>query len=199
MGLLISKTPSFFSSQIAVALEYMHSKGVVHRDLKPENVLLDSELHIRLCDFGTAKHIGIGNKVRSESFEGTAEYIAPEMLNDEPIDLSSDIWSLGCILYQMIAGVPPFRSAKGAYHIFQKILARKLQFAPEFPPEAQDLIDKLLQTKPESRLGAQDSIQIKSHPFFAGIDWENLATAPAPVLASMSPPLEILPVDDSEN
>ena len=89
------------------AISYLHDRGVVYRDLKPENVLFDREGHIVLIDFGLAK-TGMRKDVKTYSFCGTPEYLAPEIATGDGHDLQVDWYSLGCLLYEMIHGKPPF-------------------------------------------------------------------------------------------
>lgn len=112
----------FYSGEILRALEHLHDLNIMHRDLKPENILLDQNMHIKVADFGCSKileqpdaaDISISNgnspRQRTNSFVGTAQYVSPELLTEKTISPSSDLWALGCIIYQMIAGLPPFRS-----------------------------------------------------------------------------------------
>lgn len=123
-----------FGAQILDAIKYMHDNGVIHRDIKPENILLDDKLRIQITDFGTARLLEKKNDesedypldVRAKSFVGTAEYVSPELLENKYCGKPGDIWAFGCILYQMIAGKPPFKAAN-EYLTFQKIT--KLQYA----------------------------------------------------------------------
>lgn len=171
---------AFYIAEITRALEHLHGKNVIHRDLKPENVLLDDKMHTKITDFGTAKVVSAedGTRARSNSFVGTAEYVSPELLNDKVTFKASDLWALGCILYQMIAGRPPFTGAS-EFMIFQKVGAAEYEFPTGFPDVAKDLISKLLLTDPQARLGAQGYGDLKAHPFFTenGIavgDWDSL-------------------------
>lgn len=113
----------FYSGEILLALEHLHDLNIMHRDLKPENILLDENMHIKVADFGCSKILEQQDDVqdksiknesnprqRSNSFVGTAQYVSPELLTEKTITASSDLWALGCIIYQMIAGLPPFRS-----------------------------------------------------------------------------------------
>lgn len=156
-----------------MALEYLHMKAkIIHRDLKPENVLLSDSLHIKLTDFGTAKRLKEGeDRVRTASFLGTAEYIAPECLDEEPLVCrASDLWALGCIIYQMLTGSPPFHGDT-QFLTFELVKAGKVSFTPHFPYQARLLIERLLSIDPDARPSYQE---LKDHPFFAGIDWNNL-------------------------
>lgn len=121
-----------------------------------------------------------------KSFVGTAEYVSPEVLRDQRAEPASDLWAIGCILFQMISGTTPFKAAT-EYLIFQAILKCEVIFPTGFNPIARDLISKLLLLDPLSRLGANSEglMTLKAHPFFSGIDFASLATTPVPDL----PPL----------
>ncbi|KAK5175872.1 serine/threonine protein kinase [Saxophila tyrrhenica] len=187
----------FYGAQILDSVAYMHSRGVIHRDLKPENVLLDRNMHTKITDFGTAKILpdpaasGSGLDVvpgsptdgadndRANSFVGTAEYVSPELLNRSNACKASDLWAFGCIIYQLIAGRPPFKAAN-EYLTFQKILSLQYTFPDGFPPAARDLVERLLVLDPAHRLPIE---HIKNHEFFDGIQWgKNLWRNPPPHL-----------------
>ena len=194
----------FYASQILDTIEYMHAQGVIHRDLKPENVLLDDRMHIKITDFGTAKILGAHPRVRTESdvvplpgdpldgleenransFVGTAEYVSPELLTDKNACKASDLWAFGCIVYQLLAGRPPFKAAN-EYLTFQKIVALDYQFPKGFPLAARDLVERLLVLDPARRLTID---HIKNHEFFDGITWgKSLWELKAPPLRSYQP------------
>ncbi|KAH8297812.1 hypothetical protein KR054_010842 [Drosophila jambulina] len=117
------------------------------------------------------------NRRRKNSFVGTAQYVSPEVLQNGPITPAADLWALGCIVYQMISGLPPFRGSND-YIIFKEILDCAVDFPQGFDKDAEDLVRKLLQIDPRDRLGAQDEFgyyeSIRAHPFFAGIDWDTV-------------------------
>jgi len=175
----------FYSAQLLDAVEYMHSRGIIHRDLKPENLLLDDGGHIKITDFGTAKildlpkesskfgNVSVGSNTdgsetdRAVSFVGTAEYVSPELLTDKNACKASDLWAFGCIVYQLLAGRPPFKAAN-EYQTFQKIVNLDFSFPENFPAIARDLITRLLVLDPAERLSIDG---IKQHAFFEGVQW----------------------------
>ncbi|CAG8454801.1 12550_t:CDS:10 [Ambispora gerdemannii] len=183
----------FYAAQILSAIEYMHNQGVIHRDLKPENLLLDEKMHIKVTDFGTAKILEQNSDGkeddRANSFVGTAEYVSPELLKEKAACKSSDFWALGCIVYQLIAGRPPFKGPN-EYITFQKIVGLEYTFPEGFPAVARDLVEKLLVIDPSKRLGAGGQAgvdRLKNHKFFDDIKWDTLWQQPAPKLLPYLP------------
>ena len=155
----------FYTSEIVLALSYLHSQGVLYRDLKPENVLLDSKGHVKLTDFGFAKETE-----RSFTLCGTPEYIAPEVIERKGHGVRADWWSLGVLLYEMTTGDSPF-TAESAYATYQQVLTGQVQFTVDFPPLARDLVSRLLVKDEGLRLGRR-SEEVRSHAYFSSIDWE---------------------------
>ncbi|EME82785.1 uncharacterized protein MYCFIDRAFT_164120 [Pseudocercospora fijiensis CIRAD86] len=204
MGSFDVECTRFYGAEILDSIAYMHSRGVIHRDLKPENVLLDRDMHVKITDFGTAKILpdpkangsnepghSSGNPTdgaetdRAVSFVGTAEYVSPELLRDKNACKASDLWAFGCILYQLLAGRPPFKAAN-EYLTFQKILALDYTFPDGFPEVARDLVERLLVLDPASRLPIE---HIKNHQFFDGVQWgKSLWRQKAPRLKPYVPP-----------
>jgi 3-phosphoinositide dependent protein kinase-1 len=197
----------YYSAELVLALEYLNAKGIVHRDLKPENVLFDENWHILITDFGSAKMLGEdkssdeeNQRRRKYSFVGTAQYVSPEILNDAESTCASDLWALGCIIYQMLTGQMPFRGAS-EYLIFQKILKLDYEFPQSFDKNAEDLVKKLLVIAPSGRLGATDQVPYKSiqeHKFFRDIKWDNLGPPPKFFNKSDSEPEMVIIPDDLE-
>ncbi|KAK9474732.1 kinase-like domain-containing protein [Dipodascopsis tothii] len=195
LGSLNEECTQYYCAQLLDAVEYMHTHGVIHRDLKPENVLLDSNMRVKVTDFGSAKllpmpsadelaalaqkrddddhrprradALEIDESERANSFVGTAEYVSPELLTDKFASKPSDLWAFGCILYQCIAGRPPFKAAN-EFQTFQKITALNYVFPPGFPAAARDLVKRLLVLDPTKRIQIDD---IKRHDFFKGIEF----------------------------
>ena len=172
----------FYAAEITLALEYLHKKGIVYRDLKPENVLLTEEGHVRLTDFGLSKE-GISQADRgAQSFCGTPEYLAPEILNRTGHGQAVDWWSLGALLYEMLTGWPPFY-CRDQERLFNKIKKSAVDIPPNLTPDTADILQKLLQKDPKRRLGGDstDAEAVKKHPFFQSIDWDKLYRKELPV------------------
>ncbi|ETV97896.1 AGC/PDK1 protein kinase, variant [Aphanomyces invadans] len=170
----------FYMAQLIVALQYIHSNQVIHRDLKPDNILFSEQGHLKVTDFGTATLTD--SNEHATKFCGTAEYLSPEVLNDMPVGVGSDLWAVGCILFQMLTGRPPFRGETD-FLTFQQILSHDsatMEFPAHVPETARDLIRQLLVLNLDARLIDYDAIQ--AHPFFTGIDWPNISKATPPVV-----------------
>ena len=156
--------------------EYRHSNHSAHRDLKPENLLLDDKMHIKLSDFGSAKSCPPSNlpkKIRRGTLVGTKDYVAPEVLLTQESDTAADLWSLGCVAYELFVGKPPFKS-KQEEASFEKILWGDFVFPEYFPELAKDLCKRLITLERDKRLGMRDFENLKQHEFFSGIDFNNL-------------------------
>ncbi|KAI0367671.1 kinase-like protein [Pilatotrama ljubarskyi] len=193
-GSLSLQCAQWYAAQIVDAVLWMHSRGVLHRDLKPENVLLDSELRVKLSDFGSA-YIAPDNDLspRSSSFVGSAAYVSPELLNraSKTTSKSSDLWAIGCTVYFVIAGMPAF-AAMNDYQSFRKIEALDYTFPEGFYESARDLVQRLLVLDPSERLGVEPKsspTELRNHSFFAApsssgkagaapIQWDTLWTDP---------------------
>ncbi|KAI8811882.1 kinase-like domain-containing protein [Cladochytrium replicatum] len=162
----------FYTAELLTALDCLHSCNIVYRDLKPENILLDYTGHIALCDFGLCKlDMKEGNK--TNTFCGTPEYLAPELLLGQGYTKVVDWWTLGILLYEMITGLPPFYD-ENVNEMYRKILTDELKFPDDMSDTARDLLSKLLNRDPTARLGCNGAEEIKKHPFFAEINWPKL-------------------------
>ena len=157
--------------QVADALAYAHARGVVHRDVKPDNILLDKQGHVLVTDFGIAKAVQVASstpapdpaaQLTSEGMIiGTPQYMSPEQAAGDVVDGRSDIYSLGIVLYQMLAGVPPFDGPSSA-----SILAKQLSAAHEpidrrrsdVPPALAAVLDRMLAKAPDARF--QDATEV---------------------------------------
>mmetsp|Transcript_32184 Transcript_32184/g.53183 ORF Transcript_32184/g.53183 Transcript_32184/m.53183 type:complete len:625 (+) Transcript_32184:305-2179(+) len=166
----------FYASEIILAISYVHSLDIIYRDLKPENVLLDAKGHVRLTDFGLSKE-GIRNSSSgANSFCGTPEYLAPEILNRQGHGRAVDWWSLGALLYEMLTGLPPFY-CQDREKLFEKIRKSDLHYPASLSRTSKALLRGLLTRDPTQRLGSgpKDAEDIQSHEFFSDIDWDKLA------------------------
>lgn len=165
----------FYAAEVALALEHLHSLGIMHRDLKPENILINSTGHLVLTDFGFAKELA-SESGRTRTFCGTIEYMAPEMISGKGYGKEADWWSLGILIYDMLVGEPPFK-AKNEGVLQQKILKEKVKMPRYFTAESCSIVKKLLEKDEKKRLGyGPNGVRdIKSHPFFKGINWKKLS------------------------
>nr|AML76947.1 putative LOV domain-containing protein [Borya sphaerocephala] len=198
----------FYAAEVVVALEYLHCQGVIYRDLKPENVLLQGDGHVSLTDFDLScltsckpevllpnsqdklkqnkrrmPPIFIAEPMRaSNSFVGTEEYIAPEIITGAGHTSAVDWWALGVLLYEMLYGYTPFRG-KTRQKTFANILHKDLKFPGSISVSlpARQLMYRLLHRDPRNRLGScEGANEVKQHPFFRGINWA--------LVRCMSPP-----------
>nr|AML76577.1 putative LOV domain-containing protein [Melia azedarach] len=189
----------FYAAEVVVALEYLHCQGIIYRDLKPENVLLQSNGHVSLTDFDLScltsckpqlliptpnekkKHhksqqnpVFMAEPMRaSNSFVGTEEYIAPEIITGAGHTSAVDWWALGILLYEMFYGYTPFRG-KTRQKTFANILHKDLKFPSSIPVSlhAKQLMYRLLHRDPKNRLGSREGANgVKRHPFFKGVNW----------------------------
>ncbi|XP_026860617.2 ribosomal protein S6 kinase alpha-5 isoform X1 [Electrophorus electricus] len=178
---------ALYSGEIALALEHLHQLGIVYRDLKLENILLDSNGHVVLTDFGLSKEFD--EVERAYSVCGTIEYMAPEIVEGGEYghNKAVDWWSLGVLMYELMTGGSPF-TVDGDENSHSDIAKRILKKDPPYPkdmgPLARDIIQRLLIKDPKKRLGSglSGAQNVKSHPFYQKINWEDLAAknVPAP-------------------
>jgi len=167
----------FYASEVTLALMFLHRHGVIYRDLKLDNILLDAEGHCKIADFGMCKE-GIFDGKLTSTFCGTPDYIAPEILQELDYSFSVDWWALGVLMYEMMAGQPPFE-ADDEDSLFESILRDEVLYPVWLSKEAVHILKSFMTKNPAKRLGcvaAQGGEEaIKRHAFFAGkIDWEAL-------------------------
>ncbi|XP_023699259.1 protein kinase C theta type-like isoform X3 [Paramormyrops kingsleyae] len=161
---------TFYASEIICGLQFLHSKGIIYRDLKLDNVLLDVDGHIKIADFGMCKE-NIQGDVRTSTFCGTPDYIAPEILLGQKYGASVDWWSFGVLLYEMLIGQSPFHG-RDEEELFQSIRTDDPFYPCWLPKSAHDILVKLFVREPEKRLGVKGNI--RQHRFFASVDWSAL-------------------------
>ncbi|KAF9107964.1 hypothetical protein BGX27_008530 [Mortierella sp. AM989] len=168
----------FYAAEIVLGIEELHRQGIVYRDLKPENILLALDGHIVLTDFGLSKQFPTFSgstpnleENKTNTFCGTAEYLAPEILRAAEYSYAVDWWSLGTLLYEMLSGITPFWAENHA-QMYQRVLEDDLEFLMEIDQDAADFISGLLERNPENRLGHRGACDVKAHPYFSSIDWD---------------------------
>ena len=204
MSLLIKKDiltedeARFYTAELILAIDAIHKLGCIHRDIKPDNILIDKNGHIKLSDFGLAK---ISEKLydnnKAENYDknklthqknyscvGTAYYVAPEVLNKTGYGKDIDWWSVGVIFFEMLVGYAPFCSEETKEVCCKVINWKKYLKIPDdiqISREAEDLIKKMI-NNPDERLGKNGIEEIKKHPFFKGVDWDNIRNTKAPFI-----------------
>jgi len=144
------------AAQIAAALEVAHEKGLIHRDVKPSNVILTPEDHVYLTDFGLAKRAGSApGLTRGDRMLGTVDYVAPEQIEGNEPDARGDVYGLGCVLFEMLVGEPPFAEQKGGMakmwaHVNAESPAVR-ERRPEVPPGLEEVIGRAMAKAPDAR------------------------------------------------
>ncbi|XP_029553537.1 protein kinase C epsilon type isoform X3 [Salmo trutta] len=163
----------FYAAEVTSALMFLHQHGVIYRDLKLDNILLDAQGHCKLADFGMCKE-GILNGVTTTTFCGTPDYIAPEILQELEYGPSVDWWALGVLMYEMMAGQPPFE-ADNEDDLFESILHDDVLYPVWLSKEAVSILKAFMTKSPNKRLGCviTQGLEeaIKVHPFFKEMDW----------------------------
>ncbi|XP_065905410.1 microtubule-associated serine/threonine-protein kinase 3-like isoform X2 [Dysidea avara] len=200
-----------YFAETVLALEYVHNLGIIHRDLKPDNLLITSDGHIKVTDFGLSKmglaslsaaiyedHLNLSRdqQFTDEQILGTPDYIAPEVILGRAYGFPVDWWSMGVVLYQMLVGITPFASTT-VEALFEEITNDNLEIEwpteedeeQPPPPVAQNLVEMLLQHEPQQRLGSatlNGVAGVKEHDFFSTINWERLLRQKAQFVPELS-------------
>ncbi|KAH3688076.1 hypothetical protein WICPIJ_000918 [Wickerhamomyces pijperi] len=200
----------FYASEVVAALEYLHLMGFIYRDLKPENILLHQSGHIMLSDFDLSKQtesnknplmantsnktsMAIDTKIcidgfRTNSFVGTEEYIAPEVIRGKGHTVAVDWWTLGILIYEMICGTTPFKGSN-RNQTFSNILKSEVTFpdSQSISSNCKNLIKKLLTKDENKRLGSKfGASDVKNHPFFKTVQWALLRNQSPPMIPILS-------------
>ncbi|XP_059559136.1 serine/threonine-protein kinase 36 isoform X3 [Myotis daubentonii] len=179
------------AAQLVSALYYLHSHRILHRDMKPQNILLAKDGGIKLCDFGFARAMSTNTMVLT-SIKGTPLYMSPELVEERPYDHTADLWSVGCILYELAVGTPPFYTTS-IFQLVNLILKDPVRWPPTISPCFKNFLQGLLTKDPRQRLSWPDLLH---HPFIAG--HVTIITEPAgpdlgtPLTSRLPPELQVL-------
>ncbi|NP_001171981.1 Rho kinase [Strongylocentrotus purpuratus] len=200
------KWARFYTAEVVLALDAIHSMGFIHRDVKPDNMLLDSSGHLKLADFGTCMRMERDGMVRSDTAVGTPDYISPEVLKSQAgngqYGRECDWWSVGVFIYEMLVGDTPFY-ADSLVGTYSKIMDHRNSL--EFPDDisisgpAKDLICKFL-TDRDTRLGKNGIDEIKLHRFFKNDMWtyDNIRNTVPPVVPELISDVDTSNFDEIE-
>ncbi|XP_028460657.1 rho-associated protein kinase 2 isoform X4 [Perca flavescens] len=201
------KWARFYTAEVVLALNAIHSMGFIHRDVKPDNMLLDQHGHLKLADFGTCMKMDSTGMVHCETAVGTPDYISPEVLQSQDgagyYGRECDWWSVGVFIYELLVGETPFY-AESLVGTYGKIMNHKntLIFPDdvEMSQDAKDLICAFL-TDRKVRLGRTGMDEIKCHPFFKNDQWtfDNIRETVAPVVPELNGDIDTSNFDDIED
>lgn len=208
----------FYAAEVLSALEYLHMMGFIYRDLKPENILIHESGHLRLTDFDLSKQaatptsprvvqkimfgklaklhtvpiVDTSQQTQFNSFVGTEEYIAPEVITGFGHTSSVDWWTFGILIFEMLFGKTPFKGDTQK-QTFERILHKNVKFPEDKPisKACKSLVKKLLALDPKKRLGHKaGAAEIKKHPWFKGINWALIRNEKPPLIPHISNPLD---------
>jgi len=174
-------TARFYAASVCEGFDYMHSMDIIYRDLKPENLVLDSRGYLKIADFGFAKKISD----KTYTLCGTPDYLCPEIVTGQGHGKGCDWWTLGILIYEMLASFPPF-VADEPIETYRKIIRGRIRFPRYFSQEVRDLIRGLLHNKPTRRLGVLKggADNIRKHVWYKSFEYDKLlnGTMPAPII-----------------
>jgi serine/threonine protein kinase/CRP-like cAMP-binding protein len=176
---LPNEQATFYAAEIVLTLGFLHNLKIVYRDLKPENILIDKDGHMKITDFGFAKEV----TDRTWTLCGTPDYIAPEIIRNKGHNKGADWWAFGVLLFEMLAGYPPFYDESGGFGTYKKILKGAVEYPDWFTPDAIELISKLLVADLGKRYGNmhKGAADIMDHAYFEQHDWSAARKKQIPV------------------
>ncbi|CAO3617229.1 unnamed protein product [Mucor fragilis] len=188
----------FYACEVLLALEYFHSQGIIYRDLKLDNIMLGLDGHIKVADYGLCKE-NIWYDDTTGTFCGTPEFMAPEILLEQKYGRAVDWWAFGVLVYEMLLGQSPFRG-EDEDEIFDAILEDEILYPVNMSRDSVSICQRLLNRDPKKRLGAgpSDAAEIKEHPFFHGVNWDDMLAkrVPPPFCPSITGPLDTSNFDE---
>ncbi|PVU89837.1 hypothetical protein BB560_006265, partial [Smittium megazygosporum] len=166
-----SPVAKFYAAEVLLSIRYLHSYDIIYRDLKPENLLIAADGHIKLTDLGFAKQV----PDITWTLCGTPDYLAPEIIQSKGYGKSVDWYSLGVLIFEMMAGYPPFYE-QDHRKLYERILANRFQWPPHFDPVAGNLVRNLVTPDLTKRFGnlINGVSDITSHEWFQEVNWEKL-------------------------
>ncbi|XP_036436912.1 serine/threonine-protein kinase 36 [Colossoma macropomum] len=174
--------------QLVSALYYLHSNRILHRDMKPQNILLGKGGVVKLCDFGFARAMSVSTLVLT-SIKGTPLYMSPELVEEKPYDHTADLWSLGCILYELHTGAPPFYT-NSIFHLVQLIVKDPVKWPENMSEGCMSFLKGLLTKDPQKRLAWPDLLK---HPYVAdGVIVLSDEGSSSPLTVTPSPDVQAL-------
>ncbi|EGF99747.1 uncharacterized protein MELLADRAFT_94122 [Melampsora larici-populina 98AG31] len=174
-----TKHVKFFVAELAVVLDHLHRKNIVYRDLKPDNVLVNSNGHVKLTDFGLAQYIW---DIETGVLVGTLQYMSPEMLGGREYGFETDWYSLGCLAFEMLTASYP-GSIDKAYSVPDSSQREKIRIPFGIDSICQEFVNRLLEFNPSQRISSLD--QIKLDPWMKDFDWDSIEKIEIP--ASFEP------------
>jgi cGMP-dependent protein kinase len=176
IGILKRPEAVFYTANIIMAIEYLHTLNIIYRDLKPENMMVEESGYLRLIDLGTAKRLEKGKGFRTFTMIGTPHYMGPEVLQGKGYTFSTDLWSIGVMLFEFVCGALPYaEKLDDPFDIYAEVMKNPVKFPSSFKDqEAIRLIEQLLNKVPENRLG-RSYATLKNHAYFKDLDWDALA------------------------
>ncbi|CAG8562747.1 23489_t:CDS:10 [Dentiscutata erythropus] len=188
----------FYAAEVLLALEYLHKQGIIYRDLKLDNILLTLDGHIKIADYGLCKE-NMGHGDTTNTFCGTPEFMAPEILLEQRYGRAVDWWAFGVLIYEMLLGQSPFRG-DDEDEIFDAILEDEILYPINMSRDSVSILQKLLTRDPERRLGSgkSDAEEIKRHPFFKGVNWDDMLAkkVPPPFYPTIASPTDTSNFDE---
>jgi len=211
---LTEEQTKFYAAEVLLALEYLHVMGFIYRDLKPENILMHESGHIMLTDFDLSKASSIPVTPRvvtkpysrtpgvaaepdlvTNSFVGTEEYLAPEVIKGTGHNATVDWWTFGILMFEMLYGTTPFRGNTRDV-TFSNISNKSITFPPHprggVSKDCKHLLKSLLHRDPKKRLGAVGgATDIKDHPFFKGLKWQLMRNETPLIIPELKGPTDL--------